>query len=266
MGDPGRAVERALGTELGVHEGAVRICAGVEQPLGRCDEGLAAVAAEVAGVGDVEQREPAERLERHGRIDSDGRSEHEGRGGERAYERRVALEQRVGVIEAIGRRRADEGLGALAGRRRLELDALHERRPAPLAELARDRELRRRELQPARERTEPRPRLGIAAARRGQQCLGLAPRPIEIDPSSVHCDHLHARRSADAGRRSSPGQSVVLLEVCLWRFPRTGCALARTAEDTGSGADATDSGVLAPPTDAGGRYWPGAPRRRVWNP
>jgi hypothetical protein len=70
---------------------------------------------------------------------------------------------------------------------------------------ARASELCRRELQLARDNGHACSSLGVTGPCRCQQRLRLATRALEIDPFDVHCDHLHAWRSADAGRRSSPG-------------------------------------------------------------
>ena len=48
--------------------------------------------------------------------------------------------------------------------------------------------------------------LGLTGPGCAEQRLRLAACTLEIDTADVHCDHLHARRSADAGRRSSPQQ------------------------------------------------------------
>ena len=129
--DARRAVERALRPELGILVRAVRVGACVEQALGRRDERVGAGTPEVARVGDVHERQPAQRLERGARIDRDGLAEHERGGRQRAHERRVDLQQRVGVVDPPRRGGAHERLGALARRRRLQLASAHQGGPAP---------------------------------------------------------------------------------------------------------------------------------------
>ena len=142
VGDAGSAVERALSAELRVCVRRVRIGARVEQALGRRDERVAALSAEVTRVRDVEKRLPAEWRQGRPWIDVHRGAHHEGRGRQRAQDRRVGLEQGVCVVDPIGGCGTHERLRALAQARRLTLGAPDECGPLGLAELARDRELR----------------------------------------------------------------------------------------------------------------------------
>ena len=119
----------------------------------------------------------------------------------------IERQQRLGIVAPRARRPFDERPRALAARHRPRLRLAHERRPAAGAELARDRQLRVGELRRAvgrrrlgREHALARPR--VAAARRPQQRLGLAPRAGEIDTPSVHHDHLRGAGGPQHGRRS----------------------------------------------------------------
>jgi hypothetical protein len=125
-----------------------------------------------------------------------------------------AVEQqrdRVGVLalkerrERVGAVRIGAGLDGGAHRvdvvcghgglelpaRGLRFGAPHQRRPAALAPVARDRQLRVAEL-----------RRRVVRAHRREACLGLAPGAGEVDPS-VHRDHL--RSPAVRSRRRSIG-------------------------------------------------------------
>ena len=151
MGDPRRAVERAERAELGVLPARVRVGARVEQRPRAVQQPIRALAAEEGGVGHVEQRQPRARsrrprrragIARERRAHALGLPEHE-RGVESlAAQVGVEREQLPGVVAAAVGRLLDEPARALLAGHRLRLRAVHEPRPARLAELARDRELR----------------------------------------------------------------------------------------------------------------------------
>ena len=147
---------------------------------------------------DVEQRQPLARADRPGRRarvarercpHALGLAEHERRVEPLAAELRVEREQRLGVVAPSVGRLPHELPRAVLARDRLRLRPVHEPRPARLAELARDGELRVGEL----ERLAARPRVLHTSLR-------LAPRALEIDPSCLHRRSPPCRpRSATAG-------------------------------------------------------------------
>ena len=220
VGDARRAVERAERAELRVLPARVRVGAGVEQRPRAVEQPVGALAAEEGGVRDVEQRQPLARAGRPGRRPRIARerrphplglAEHERRVEPLAAEVGVEREQRLGVVAAAVGRLLHQPARAVLARHRLRLRAAHEPRPARLAELARDRELRVGEL----ERLPARPRVLHAPLR-------LAPRALEIDPSCVHHRSPPCRpRSAAAGRGRSEHVDSGEIEVGLGPCPRT---------------------------------------------
>ena len=205
--DAGRAVERAERAELRVLPARVRVGAGVEQRPRAGDQPVGALAAEEGGVRDVEQRQPA-RARRRGRVAAPASrasaartrvrlAEHERRVEPLAAEVRVEREQRLGVVAPAVGRLLHEPPRAVLARDRLRLGAAHEPRPARLAELARDRELRVGEL----ERLAARPRV-----LRPRRFASRRARSRSIRPASI-ADHLRVargpQRRAEVDRNTS---------------------------------------------------------------
>ena len=181
---------------------------------------------------DVEQRQPVARPGRPGRRarvarehrpHALGLAQHERRVQPVPSQIRVEREQRLGVVAAAVARLLHEPAGAVRACDGLRLGAVDEPRPARLAELACDRELRIGEL----ERLAARPRVL-------HTLLGLAPRALEIDPSCVHHRSPPCRpRSAAAGRGRSEHDAPQMGSRWACGPARgPGCALARSVDAT----------------------------------
>ena len=207
VGDPGCPVERALRPELLVRVGAVRIGSRPQQSLGRGDERIRPLAPEIAGVGDVQERQPAERAERHERVDRDRFAEHERGSGQRPSDPRVSL-RAAPPRGRCGRwsRRARTRLHARASsrtraRRGARVRASSARRVRVRLRAGRSASF----SSPGSSRS--RARASGSPARAAASSAFASRRARSRSTRGLHCDHLHARRSADAGRRSSPQQT-----------------------------------------------------------